>query len=151
MRHPQGRSSGLRHCGPETTEGHSMKRLLAGILGGALAAGLSGCELFGGGGTGGSTLNFQSGYAFVRDNAIFAVDSSDVNNAVQLSEGTELCAEPSISQDGKQVVVVQQDGTGWALRATAVSGGTAVRTLVSGAARYRTPVFSPDGLKVYFS
>ena len=128
-----------------------MNRLLAGIVGGALALGVSGCELFGGGGTGGSTIDFTSGYVFIRDNAVFAVDSSDVNNAVQLSEGTELCTEPSISPDGTQVVFVQREATGWALRATAVRGGTAVRTLQSGASRYRTPVFSPDGLQVYFS
>jgi hypothetical protein len=130
-----------------------MNRLLAGIVGGTLALGLSGCDiLFGGGGTGGSTIDFTSGYVFIRDNAVFAVDSSDVNDAVQLSEGTELCAEPSISADGTQVVFVQQEAAGgWTLRATAVRGGTAVRTLLSGANRYRNPVFSPDGLTVVFS
>lgn len=126
----------------------------------ALLFPLAGCDLLGGGGGGGGTgggggqtVNFASGFTYVRkdDRNLYLADATDYQTPAQLSAGGGV-SMPSFSRDAKQIVYVHKTGVETELLSVAVSGGTPSTVLraSAGAKNFRTPVFSPDGGLVVF-
>ncbi|HVE84239.1 MAG TPA: hypothetical protein VND93_15390 [Myxococcales bacterium] len=130
------------------------------MVAGALLGLSAGCldDGGGGGGGGGGTVNFITGFAFVRDDNqdIYVADRSDYTTVGRLttSGGNR---QPSLSADGRQVVFVHTDAGGTSsIMTVATNGGGAPRTVYTanaagGEKNFKNPVFSPDGTTIVFA
>lgn len=122
---------------------------------------LSACGLLGGGGGGGGgagggggqTVNFASGFVYVRkdDRNLYLADATDYQTTGVLTSGGGV-SMPSLSKDAKQIVYVHKTAVETELLRVPVSGGAPSTVLrASGNAKnFRNPVFSPDGGLVVF-
>jgi len=129
----------------------------------ALLLSLSACDLLGGGGGGGGggagggggqTVNFSSGFTYVRkdDRNVYVADATDYQTVGVLTSGGGV-STPSFSKDAKKIVYVHKTGVDTELLSVPVSGGTPSTVLraSANARNFRTPVFSPDGTVVVFA
>jgi Tol biopolymer transport system component len=138
-----------------------MKQWAVVLLGLSVAAGLlGGCELCsdvdcnpgGGGGGGGGSFRFDEGLVFVRGEDIYAANAETRGFAAAepLTSGGNF-RQPAISPDGRDVAAVSRDGS--SLVRISMNGGTPT-TVLSGSTTFRgmgTPVFSPDGQRIFFT
>jgi len=114
-------------------------------------------DIFGGGGGGGS-INFASGFVFIRDDTqdVYVADQTDYGNVGQLTTNGGN-RHPSLSADGRQAVFAHVDTASvWSLMTVATSGGGAARTVytadaVAGQKNFKNPVFSADAAVIVFA
>jgi Tol biopolymer transport system component len=99
----------------------------------------------------GQSVEFSSGYAFVRDGEIYVADKSDYQAAKRLTSSGSNSA-PAISADGRVIVFIHTDSQGvTSLRKVSPAGGDESE-LVSGAddRQVADPAVSADGNLVAF-
>lgn len=121
-------------------------------LGGGGGGGTGGGS--GGGTGGGGGFDFKSGFTFVRkdDRNVYLADATDYQTTAVLTQSGTVHS-PSLSKDGKRIVFVQGAGADSAIASVAVSGGSVSVVLAASAQvkNFKTPVYSPDGLKIAFT
>lgn len=133
-----------------------LPRLAAVLAIGALVGLSAACD--DGGGGGGGTINFTSGFTFIRDDNgdVYVADQADYSTVGRLTTngGNHF---PALSLDGRQVVFVHVDAGGAnSLMTVATTGGGVPRTVYTASAangekNFKNPVFSPDGATIVFT